>query len=55
MGFTFPLQKWMKEHQLISDTDNYKGKAAQNAIKQFKNDSIHWSKAFALYQVQNDG
>jgi asparagine synthase (glutamine-hydrolysing) len=55
MGFTFPLQKWMKGHQQISHTDNYKGKAAQNIIKQFKNDGIHWSKAFALYQVQNNG
>ncbi|UOE48296.1 asparagine synthase (glutamine-hydrolyzing) [Mucilaginibacter sp. SMC90] len=55
MGFTFPLQKWMNEHQQISNTDNYKGKAAQNIIKQFKNKRIHWSKAFALYLVQNNG
>jgi len=55
MGFTFPLQQWMNGHKQISNTDNYKGKAAQNIIKLFKNNGIHWSKAFALYHVQNNG
>lgn len=55
MGFTFPLQKWMNGHKQISNTDSYKGKAAQNIIKRFKNNGVHWSKAFALYHVQNNG
>jgi asparagine synthase (glutamine-hydrolysing) len=55
MGFTFPLQKWMNAHSQIGNIDNYKGKAVQNIIKQFKNDSTHWSKAFALYLVQHNG
>lgn len=54
MGFTFPLQKWMNGHEAISNTDSYKGKAAQNIIKQFKGGNTHWSKAFALYLVQNN-
>jgi asparagine synthase (glutamine-hydrolysing) len=55
MGFTFPLQKWMNAHSQIGSIDNYKGKAVQNIITQFKNDSTHWSKAFALYLVQHNG
>ncbi|AYL97234.1 asparagine synthase (glutamine-hydrolyzing) [Mucilaginibacter celer] len=55
MGFTFPLQKWMREHEQISNVNMYKGKKAQNIIQQFKTNTLHWSKAFALYQVQNHG
>jgi len=52
MGFSFPLQRWMAEYKPISDSTLYKGKLAQNAIKNFNNNQIHWSKAFALYQIQ---
>lgn len=52
MGFTFPLQEWMRTHHQIGDTQFYKGKAAQKFIKRFRNKQIHWSKAFALYQLQ---
>lgn len=54
MGFTFPLQKWMNGHSQIGSIDNYKGKAVQNIIKQFKSNNIHWSKAFALHLVQHN-
>jgi asparagine synthase (glutamine-hydrolysing) len=54
MGFTFPLQKWMNGHSQIGSIDNYKGKAVQNVIKQFKSNNIHWSKAFALHLVQHN-
>jgi asparagine synthase (glutamine-hydrolysing) len=52
MGFTFPLQQWMASHQAISSSELYKGKLARSIINKFKNNDIHWSKAFALYQVQ---
>ncbi|MDB5109844.1 MAG: hypothetical protein JWR67_958 [Mucilaginibacter sp.] len=52
MGFTFPLQQWMKEHKEISNENLYRGKGAQNMVKKFKNDQIHWSKVFSLYQIQ---
>ncbi|WP_183563801.1 asparagine synthase (glutamine-hydrolyzing) [Mucilaginibacter sp. SP1R1] len=52
MGFTFPLQQWMMEHKEMSNCGFYKSKLAKNTIKKFKNDDIHWSKAFALYQLQ---
>jgi len=52
MGFTFPLQQWMMNNKNICDESLYKGKSAKALIKKFKNDKIHWSRAFALYLVQ---
>jgi asparagine synthase (glutamine-hydrolysing) len=52
MGFTFPLQQWMK-HSKVSDENLYKGTAAKKIVKAFKGDQLHWSKAFALYQIQH--
>jgi asparagine synthase (glutamine-hydrolysing) len=52
MGFTFPLQEWMGKHTEICNENLYKGKVAQNAIKRFKNNQMHWSKIFALYLLQ---
>jgi len=53
MGFTFPLQDWMSRHKQISDENLYKGKVVQNAVKKFKQGQMHWSKIFALYQIQH--
>lgn len=52
MGFTFPLQQWMREHKEINNETSYKGKKARSIVKDFKNNSMHWSKVFALYQLQ---
>jgi asparagine synthase (glutamine-hydrolysing) len=52
MGFTFPLQEWMSKHPEISNENLYKGKVAQCAVKKFKQGQMHWSKIFALYQIQ---
>jgi asparagine synthase (glutamine-hydrolysing) len=52
MGFSFPLQSWMRQYKPISDSNLYKGKLAKKTIKKFTNNQIHWSKAFALYQIQ---
>jgi len=52
MGFTFPLQEWMSQHTEISNEKLYRGRVAQNAVKKFKNGKMHWSKIFALYQIQ---
>lgn len=52
MGFTFPLQQWMKTNQAISNPAMYNGKAAKQLINKFNNGQLHWSRAFALYQVQ---
>jgi len=52
MGFSFPLQKWMQQNQLISDEAMYRGKATKKMIGNFKTDKLHWSKCFALFQLQ---
>jgi asparagine synthase (glutamine-hydrolysing) len=52
MGFTFPLQEWMSKHKDISNENLYDGKMAQNVVKKFNSGQIHWSKVFALYQIQ---
>jgi asparagine synthase (glutamine-hydrolysing) len=53
MGFSFPLQKWMHAHKQIAHIDFYKGKQARKVIRRFQNNEVHWSKAFALYQLQS--
>ncbi|TWR25167.1 asparagine synthase (glutamine-hydrolyzing) [Mucilaginibacter pallidiroseus] len=52
MGFSFPLQEWMGKNQQVTNEEHYKGTAAKQAINKFKQGKIHWSRAFALYQVQ---
>jgi len=53
MGFSFPLQQWMSKHPAIADESFYKNKTAKSVITNFKNNRVHWSKAFALFQLQN--
>lgn len=55
MGFSFPLQEWMGQHPDIGNYNNYQGKVAQNIIRNFKMGKVHWSKSFALYQLQAHG
>ncbi|MBB5395331.1 asparagine synthase (glutamine-hydrolyzing) [Mucilaginibacter sp. AK015] len=52
MGFTFPLQQWMKDTAQINDISIYKGEAAKSVIHKFGKGQMHWSRAYALYQVQ---
>ena len=52
MGFSFPLQGWMGQHSGIGNYNEYRGKEAQNIIRNFKTGQVHWSKTFALYQLQ---
>ncbi len=51
MGFSFPLQQWMKQHTDISNESLYPNQTAKSIITQFKSGSVHWSKAFMLYQL----
>lgn len=55
MGFTFPLQQWMHGHSEIGNIDFYKSRYTRKLIKRFGNNEVHWSKAFALYQLQSQG
>jgi asparagine synthase (glutamine-hydrolysing) len=52
MGFTFPLQEWMKGNREITNESLYKRRRSKSIIKSFKTNSVHWSKAFALFQIQ---
>jgi asparagine synthase (glutamine-hydrolysing) len=52
MGFTFPLQQWMKANKVIGNENHYRGKVAKQIIKNFNKGKTHWSRLFALYQVQ---
>lgn len=51
MGFSFPLQQWMKQYADISNESLYHNKITKSIITQFKNGGVHWSKAFMLYQL----
>ncbi|WP_133555064.1 asparagine synthase (glutamine-hydrolyzing) [Pedobacter duraquae] len=53
MGFTFPFMAWLKQNDKITNTDNYQNAYAKALILKFKKGKLHWSKAFALYQVFN--
>lgn len=52
MGFTFPLQQWMRGHNEINDENLYHGKKARSIVKEFQKNTMHWSKVFALYQIR---
>lgn len=52
MGFSFPLQLWMRNHSHITDENLYIGAHAKSLIRDFKNNKTHWSKAFTLYLTQ---
>ena len=54
MGFTFPLQEWMKDYDNISNENLYRRKESIKIAKRFKNGEVHWSKMFALYQIRLD-
>ncbi len=55
MGFTFPLQEWMSEYKEINDPGMYAGETAKTVVKKFNAGQMHWSKFFALYQLQMHG
>ncbi|RZJ80057.1 MAG: asparagine synthase (glutamine-hydrolyzing) [Flavobacterium sp.] len=53
MGFTFPLQQWFIKHGKITDETLYKNQPETlRLIRLFKAGKLHWSKAYALYQVR---
>lgn len=52
MGFSFPLQQWMRNHSQIADENLYSGAYAKSVIRNFKNNKTHWSQAFAIYLTQ---
>lgn len=52
MGFTFPLQDWLRKNKKITNSDLYaKNDFAAIQMEKFKAGELHWSKAYALFQV----
>ncbi len=53
-GFTFPFQHWFKTFSPMQSEAHYQGNAeALRLLQQFRNNKLHWSKLFAVYQVFN--
>lgn len=51
-GFTFPFQQWFKSYQPMLNEQLYnKNEQALALLQQFKQQKLHWSKLFAVYQV----
>jgi asparagine synthase (glutamine-hydrolysing) len=42
----------MRENNEMTNENLYKGSKAKNIVKAFKNNAVHWSKVFALFQIQ---
>ncbi|RYG21716.1 MAG: asparagine synthase (glutamine-hydrolyzing) [Chitinophagaceae bacterium] len=52
MGFTFPLQGWLMRNKKITDPALFsKNPFVKSLMEDFKEGKLHWSKAYALYQV----
>ncbi|GAB1463065.1 asparagine synthase (glutamine-hydrolyzing) [Pedobacter sp.] len=51
-GFTFPFQNWFKSYQPMLKVAHYQNNnEALRLLNKFKNNQLHWSKLFAVYQV----
>jgi asparagine synthase (glutamine-hydrolysing) len=44
----------MKNNEYIANESSYNGKFAKSIIKDFKQGKGHWSKVYALYQIQKN-
>lgn len=49
MGFSFPLQKWLKTHPVTAKLKNSANPAVTSFTKRFLQDKMHWSKLIALH------
>jgi len=53
MGFTFPFQEWNKKHPDIQKLANHPNHTVKNLASRFLNNKLHWSRCFALIQIQD--
>jgi asparagine synthase (glutamine-hydrolysing) len=53
MGFTFPFQEWNKSHPEIQKIANHSNKQVAKLGKLFLNNKLHWSRCYALLQIEN--
>ena len=53
MGFTFPFQEWNKKHPDIEVLANHPNQTVKELANRFLNNKLHWSRCFALIQIQD--
>lgn len=53
MGFTFPFQEWNKKHPDIENLSKHSNKTVHKLANNFLNNKLHWSRCFALLQIQD--
>ncbi|MFC5283223.1 asparagine synthase (glutamine-hydrolyzing) [Pedobacter alpinus] len=53
MGFTFPFQEWNKSHPEINKIAQHSNKQVAKLGKLFLNNKLHWSRCYALLQIEN--
>lgn len=53
MGFTFPFQEWNKSHPDIQKIASHSNKQVAKLGGLFLNNRLHWSRCFALLQIEN--
>ncbi|MVN20628.1 asparagine synthase (glutamine-hydrolyzing) [Mucilaginibacter arboris] len=53
MGFSFPLQKWLKQHPLTVKLNTSTNLAVASFTQRFLQDKMHWSKLLALHFAAN--
>ncbi len=51
-GFTFPLQQWLRHSDKLNDANLYRQHPyVMSLMSKFKAGKLHWSKAYALFQL----
>lgn len=53
MGFSFPIQKWLKQHPIIQQLQANKNPSIASFTQGFLGDKVHWSKILALHTATN--
>ncbi|RYY08088.1 MAG: hypothetical protein EOP43_01120, partial [Sphingobacteriaceae bacterium] len=52
MGFSFPMQKWLKSNPFIMQLNTSKNPSIASFTRDFLKGKMHWSKLVALYLVE---
>lgn len=51
MGFSFPLQKWLKQNLIVTELQKSKNPSIASFAQGFLKDKVHWSKVVTLHLV----
>jgi len=53
MGFSFPLQQWLKNNPITRGLQESKNPSIASFTQDFLKDKLHWSKILALHFIEN--